>query len=130
MLGQDDKEQGTRPTGTKKRRKHVMSTAVCEPRLEARSLFREAFSLSRYGKLDNAFYHAVRFIGPRVNKQFTVRRARSIHEGTARRIDSDEMDALREAVMEEARREQTELRARLAALDAKIAVYDASEIGA
>lgn len=119
MLGHDDKEKGTRPTGVTKRRKKVMSSAI----FEARDLFREAFSLRRYGKLDNAFYHAVRFISPKVQKEFTVRRARSIHEGTARRIDSEEMDALREAVKEEARREQIELRNRLASLDAKIASF-------
>lgn len=122
MLGHDDKEQGTRPTGLSKRRTKVMSSAI----FEARDLFREAFSLRRYGKLDNAFYHAVRFISPKVQKEFTTRRARSIHEGTARRIDSEEMDALREAVKEEARREQIELRTRLAALDAKIAAFDAA----
>lgn len=122
MLGHDDKEKGKRPTGVTKRRKKVMSSAI----FEARDLFREAFSLRRYGKLDNAFYHAVRFISPKVQKEFTARRARSIHEGTARRIDSEEMDALREAVKEEARREQIELRTRLASLDAKIAAFDAA----
>lgn len=120
MLGHDDKDKGTGPTGVTKRRNRVMSSAI----FEARDLFREAFSLRRYGKLDNAFYHAVRFISPKVEKEFTVRRARSIHEGTARRIDSEEMDALREAVRDEARREQIELRNRLASLDAKIAAYE------
>ena len=55
-----------------------------------------------------------------------MRRVRSIWEGTARRIDSEEMDALREAVKEEARREQIELRTRLASLDEKIAAFDAA----
>ena len=36
------------------------------------------------------------------------------------------MDALREAVREEARREQIELRTRLASLDEKIAAFDAA----
>lgn len=97
-----------------------MSSAI----FEARDLFREAFSLRRYGKLDNAFYHAVRFISPKVEKDFTVRRARSIYEGTAKRIDSEEMDALREALIEEMRREHQETRDRLAALDKKIAALD------
>lgn len=92
---------------------------------EAQRTFRDAWPLTRYGKLDNVFYEAVRFISPRVNKQFTARRARSIYEGTARRIDSEEMDALREAEREQARIEQRELRARLAALDEKLAAFDA-----
>lgn len=120
MLGHDDKKLGRRPAGVSKRRKKVMSSAI----FEARDLFREAFSLRRYGKLDNAFYHAVRFISPKVEKDFTVRRARSIYEGTAKRIDSEEMDALREALIEEMRREHQETRDRLAALDKKIAALD------
>ncbi len=93
---------------------------------EAQRTFRDAWPINRYGKLDNVFYEAVRFISPRVTKQFTVRRARSIYEGTARRIDSEEMDALREAEREQARVEQRELRARLASLDEKIAAFEAA----
>ena len=93
---------------------------------EAQRTFKDAWPLHRYGKLDNVFYEAVRFISPRVSKQFTLRRARSIYEGTARRIDSEEMDALREAEREQARIEQRELRARLASLDEKIAAFEAS----
>jgi hypothetical protein len=88
---------------------------------EARDIFIQAFPPRRYGKLDNVFYQAVRFISPRVHKEFTVRRARSIYEGTARRIDSEEMDALRAARIEELKREYTETRARLEILDRKIA---------
>jgi len=91
----------------------------------AQSLLRDAFPSRRYGKVEAAFYEAHKFISRRVRKDFTMRRVRSIWEGTARRIDSEEMDALREAVKEEARREQIELRTRLAVLDAKIASYDA-----
>jgi hypothetical protein len=91
---------------------------------EAQETFRSAWPLRRYGKLDNVFYQAVRFISPRVQKEFTIRRARSIYEGTARRIDSEEMDALRAAVILEAKREHEELRSRLAALDAKIAAFE------
>ncbi len=97
--------------------------------LAARDLFREAFPARRYGKLDNVFYHAVRFISPRVEKVFTPRRARSIWEGTARRIDSDEMDAMRAALFEEKMREQQELRARLASLDASIAAFNTAQAG-
>ena len=120
MLGHHDKAQGTAATRTRSKKMDVTAT------VEARDLFREAFSPRRYGKLDNVFYEAVRLIAPRVRKQFTQRRARSIYEGTARRIDSEEMDALREAQWEQARREQQELRATLAALDEKIAALDAA----
>lgn len=120
MLGTDDKETGKRPKS--QFRKTVMSTTV-----QAQTIFRQAFPASRYGKLDNAFYAAVRFIAPRVDKEFTVRRARSIHEGTARRIDSDEMDALRAARVEELRREYTETKARLEILDRKIAALGAGQ---
>lgn len=89
----------------------------------AQGLLRDAFPARRYGKVESAFYEAHKFISRRVHKDFTMRRVRSIWEGTARRIDSEEMDALREAVREEARREQIELRNRLASLDAKIASF-------
>jgi len=96
------------------------------PAIEARVLLRDAFPLARYGKLENVFYQAVKFVAPRVEKAFTPRRARSIWEGTARRIDSDEMDALRAALIEESKIEQQQIRARLASLDKKIADYEAN----
>lgn len=92
----------------------------------AKNLFREAFSERRYGSVKAAIYAAHRFLSRKVVKQFTERRARSIWEGTARRIDSEEMDALRQAVIEESKREQVELRSRLAALDALLAAQDAA----
>lgn len=125
MFGHNDKAVGTNPNHVSTNRKKVMSAVF-----EARDTFRAAWPLRRYGKLDNVFYQAVRFISPRVQKEFTIRRARSIYEGTARRIDSEEMDALRVALIEESRVEQAELRARLAALDKKIAAFEAAEAGA
>lgn len=89
----------------------------------AQNLFREAFPERRYGSVKAALYEAHRFLSRKVAKEFTYRRARSIHEGTARRIDAEEMEALKAAINEEARREQIELRARLAALDEKIASF-------
>lgn len=121
MLGSEDRNLGSRPKGKSVTRKRLMSPAI-----EARILLRDAFPLARYGKLENVFYQAVRFISPRVEKDFTQRRARSIWEGTARRIDSDEMDALRAALIEESKIEQQQLRARLAALDETIASYEAA----
>ncbi|MEZ2220740.1 hypothetical protein [Rhizobium sp. RCC_161_2] len=123
MLGFEQENLGHRPKKKTSRNK-VMSSIV-----EARVLMQDAWPTHRFGKLDNIFYHAVRFISPRVEKEFTPRRARSIWEGTARRIDSDEMDALRAAIIEEAHREQQELRARLAALDKKVAAFAARSAG-
>jgi hypothetical protein len=119
VLGSHSKNLGSRPKEFLTSRKKAMAAVF-----EAQRSFRDAWPLQRYGKLDNVFYEAVRFISPRVSKQFTARRARSIYEGTARRIDSEEMDALREAEREQARIEQNELRARLAALDEKLAAFD------
>ena len=83
----------------------------------AKNLFEEAFPLWRYGSVKAMTRAAHIFVSTRVTKEFTFRRARSMWEGKARRIDGEEIDALREAVYEETRREQQELRARLARLD-------------
>lgn len=95
----------------------------------AKNLFEEAFPLRRYGSVKAMVFEAHRFINRRVHKDFTIRRARSIWEGTARRIDGEEIDALREAVYEETVREQRELRTRLAALDEILAGTDTPSIG-
>lgn len=92
--------------------------------LEANQLFQQAFPIRRYGSVKEMINAAVRFVSPRVGKDFTHRRARSIWEATARRIDGEEKDVLRLAVIEEDRREQREIRARLAALDARLASVD------
>lgn len=92
----------------------------------AQNLFREAFPQRRYGSVKAALYEARRSISRRVQKEFTDRRARSIWEGTARRIDSEEMKALEAALLEEHRREQAELRSRLATLDETLAAREAA----
>lgn len=90
----------------------------------AQNLFSEAFPKRRFGSVKAMIYAAHRFIDGKTSKEFTVRRARSIWEGTARRIDGEELDALRAALIEESKHEQRELRARLAALDAKISTFN------
>jgi predicted ribosome quality control (RQC) complex YloA/Tae2 family protein len=92
----------------------------------AQNLFREAFPERRYGSVKAALYEAHRFLSRKVTKEFTYRRARSIHEGKARRIDAEEMEALKLALIEESKREQQNLRARLATLDEKIAAFEAA----
>lgn len=107
MLGQSDKD-----------------TSVSDTAFHS-DLIKEAFPRTRYGGAKPAIYAAYRYIAPKVTKAFTERRARSIWEGTARRIDAEEAAALRRAQIEEAKREQAELRARLLRLDAALAVADA-----
>lgn len=89
----------------------------------------EAFPTRRTGSVKASIYEAYKLLRPRLVKEFTPRRARSIWEGKARRIDGEEMDALREAKMMEARREHRELKERLAALDAAFALYDTGTTG-
>jgi hypothetical protein len=123
VLGNDDKSLGDGPKGKS------IKARVMSPVAKAQIEMRLAFPTDRYGKLENVYHHAVRFIAPRVEKHFTLRRARAIWEGTARRIDTDEMDAIKLAKIEETRREQKELRARLAALDEMLANVDAAIAG-
>jgi hypothetical protein len=88
------------------------------------NLMREAFPRQRHGGAKAAIYAAFRYVAPKVQKPFTERRARSIWEGTARRIDAEESTVLRRAALEEARREQAELRDRLSRLDTALAAVD------
>lgn len=121
MLGSDDRALGDCPKEKKLTQGKAMSDVFA-----AQNLLREASPLARYGKLDNVFFEACRFVNRIVAKDFTLRRARSIWEGTARRIDAEEMKALEQALVEESRREQIELRLRLASLDEKIAAFEAT----
>jgi BMFP domain-containing protein YqiC len=91
----------------------------------AQGLIREAFPKELYGGYKAAVYAAYRYMSPRVSKRFTERRARAIWDGEARRIDMEEADVLRSALIEEARNEKQRLRARLASLDEKIAAAEA-----
>lgn len=91
----------------------------------AQNLLREAFPEHRYGSVKGALFAAYRFLSPKVSKELTPRRIRAIRAGCARRIDAEEMEALKAAIIEEAHREQRELTARLASLDEKIAAFEA-----
>ena len=85
---------------------------------------RETFPPARFGSVKASLNALHRFVAPKVTKEFTHRRARSIWEGTAKRIDAEEAAALRKAQIEEARREHRELTQRLASLDAALARVD------
>lgn len=93
--------------------------------LYAQKLFLEAYPDVRYGSVKDLYRDAYRFLSKHVNKTLTYRRVRAIREGKARRIDGEELDALRLAVIEEGRNEAKTLRARLASLDEKIAAFEA-----
>lgn len=95
----------------------------------AQEIFNEAFPVHRHGSVKGALYAAYRFMQPKLTKDFTPRRARALRDGKARRIDAEEMAALRLAQIEEARNEQRELKARLARLDAALALLDADTAG-
>jgi hypothetical protein len=85
----------------------------------AQNLMRGAFPPERHGNAKAAIWAAYRAL-----KLSTERRARAIWNGEARMIRAHEMDALRNAELEQARRERTELRARLDALDARLTQID------
>lgn len=106
------------------KRDRKMSDAVY-----AQGMIREAFPKDLHGGYKGAVYAAYRFLSSRVKKRFTERRARAIWDGEARRIDMEEAEALKAALIEEAKNETQRLRARLAALDEKIAAFDAVTAG-
>lgn len=91
----------------------------------AQQLFSEAYPDVRYESVKELYRDAYRFLSKHMSKTLTYRRVRAIREGRARRIDGEELDALRLAVIEEGRNEARNLRARLASLDAKIASFEA-----
>lgn len=95
----------------------------------AKGLIREAFPRARHGSVIAAQCAAYTSLRKALVKEITLRRIRSIWEGKARRIDNEEAAALRRAKLEEARREQEELRIRLSQLDAALAEMDADLAG-
>lgn len=100
----------------------AMSTAT-DPQT-AQRILRDVWSPQKYGSVQAALYEAHRYISRRVQKEFTVRRARAIREGKARRIDAEELDVMRQAEIEDMRNEQKALRARLASLDEMLSRSD------
>ncbi|MCH4542946.1 hypothetical protein [Ochrobactrum sp. A-1] len=92
--------------------------------VEAQRMMRDAFPTRRTGSVKASIYQAYRALKPLLIKDFTPRRARSIWEGAARRIDGEEMNALRQLKIMEARREREEVSERLAQLDAALALLD------
>lgn len=112
-------------TNAEKLEQHSKRQGKMSDGVLAQGMIREAFPRDLYGGYKAAVYAAYRFISPRVKKKFTERRARAIWDGEARRIDMEEAAALEAALIEEAHNETKRLRARLAALDEKIAAFDA-----
>lgn len=92
--------------------------------LETQALFKAAFPRWRYSSVKEMINDGYRVLSRTVSKDLTHRRVETIWQGTARRIDGQEKDALRLAAIEEDRREAREIRARLAALDARLSTVD------
>lgn len=93
----------------------ISDTAIARDRMQ------EAFPKERHGSVYAAQYAAFSYLRGALEKSVTFRRARSIWEGTARRIDAEEAEALKRAKYEEAQRARHELTERLSRLDAEIA---------
>jgi len=122
---------------------HERSKGKMNDVLEAQTLFKDAFPRWRYSSVKEMINDGYRFLSRQASKDITHRRVETIWQGTARRIDGQEKDALRKAVeverlrrvdaakeaIEEDRREQKQLRARLAALDARLATTDPEFFG-
>lgn len=103
-------------------------TSTASDAMTAKRLFSQAFPAQRYGKIEVAIYEAYRFlkplVEPRIEREFTLRRVRSLHEGKAKRVDGAELDALQLAKIEEVRREYKDCKARLEKLEKAIAGLD------
>ena len=123
MHGRKDRELSERD-----RNLSVSDTAYSDP-VYYGGMLKEAFPKVGYGGAKGAIYAAYRYIQPKVRKTFTERRARSIWEGKAARIDAEEADVIRRAQIEEARREHRELIARLERLEKDIAMADSLSAG-
>lgn len=100
--------------------------------MRAQTLLHQAFpDLTHEGKgrVERAMLDAWAFLRPRVepriNRRFTLRRVRALHEGAAKRVDGAELNALEQAKIEEARRERARIRNRLDSLERMLAAVDA-----
>jgi len=94
-------------------------------RVFAKKAIREAFPETKYGSAIAAQCAAFKFFVERkLEKKMTLRRVRTLWEGTGTRVDGEEKDALRQAKIEEARNEYKALRSRLASLEAALAAVD------
>jgi len=83
---------------------------------QARKLIREAFPITEHGNAKRAVWAAYRKM-----KLKTERRARSIWNGEARLIKAEEMRAIENAAIEQARRDYIQAKNRVEALKQHIA---------
>lgn len=79
----------------------------------ASELIREAYPPNRHGNAKGAIWAAYRGL-----KLRSIRRARALYNGEAKRVDAHEMDALRRAAIEELARERTRALERIEAIEA------------
>lgn len=79
----------------------------------ASELIREAYPPARHGNAKGAIWAAYRGL-----KLRSIRRARALYNGEAKRVDAHEMDALRRAAIEELARERNRALERIRSLEA------------
>lgn len=82
----------------------------------ANDLIREAYPTARYGNAKAAIWAAYRGLSLR-----SIRRARALYNGEAKRVDAHEMDALRRAAIEELARERNRALEKIRSLEAMAA---------
>lgn len=83
----------------------------------ASELIREAYPSARYGNAKAAIWAAYRGL-----KLRSIRRARALYNGEAKRVDAHEMDALRRAAIEELARERNRALEKIRSLEAMASV--------
>lgn len=108
---------------------HEWSKGKMNDVLEAQALFKDAFPRREYPSVKDMINHGYSTLSKLLRKEITHRRIETIWQGTAKRIDGEEKDALRAVILEKDRHEQKQLRARLAALDERLAVTDPEFFG-
>lgn len=98
MLETSDKKLGNLPKGGDQ----------MDDALRAQQMIKYAFPASEHGTAERAQERAWRKLGLK-----TLRRARSLWDGDAKRVDAWELDRLREAELEQARKEYVGARNRI-----------------
>lgn len=95
-----------------------------------RDTLREVYSIERFGSIKAAQTEAFDFLRKKIReKPLKMRRVRAFFEGQAKVIRGEEKDAVRAAQIEEARREYQSIKAKLARMEAALAVADAEFFG-
>ena len=115
----------TRKDVRKSRKEKTMSSVA-----EAHDIAQRVWDTKRTGSVKASVTAIKKFIEKRLSDEylekrpFTYRRAETIWQGSLKRVDPEELDALRQAEIEEAWNEHRTITARLVELNAIIADAD------